>query len=214
MEKPTVVHISRKSLFLWGFIQGSCVGVSLDKTRRALSFARTKHEGQIRKDGRDFYEHPTEVLMLLLDLKIDDDELLASSILHDLVEDERCRIDEIEERFGKDVAHLVRLQTKEPGETVKAYFARVASDVRSIIGKAADRFSNLTDAIAAYELDRLIRYVDETVEYVLPMIKRARLEHFEFNRELTVLCIMIEAVIAQQGEYIRAKQELVSLKPE
>jgi guanosine-3',5'-bis(diphosphate) 3'-pyrophosphohydrolase len=75
----------------------------------AILFAATCHAGQFRKDGvTPYINHPIEVMHLLAFTgNITDEEILMAAVLHDVVEDTNTTVEEIAERFGKNVASIV-----------------------------------------------------------------------------------------------------------
>ncbi len=74
---------------------------------QALSFAAAAHEGMTRKGSQTpFILHPMEAAVIVSSLS-SDPEVLAAALLHDVVEDTSCTLEELEERFGSRVAGLV-----------------------------------------------------------------------------------------------------------
>ncbi len=71
--------------------------------RETYIFARDAHEGQLRKSGEPYITHPLEAVKLLLPLK-PDLVSIQSCILHDVIEDTPFAKEDIEKRFGQDVA--------------------------------------------------------------------------------------------------------------
>jgi len=113
----------------------------LPLTRDALAFARERHEGQRREAGGPFLLHPVEVAAILRDAG-HPDPVVAAGMLHEVLEDTDAGKDELERRFGAEVADLVaslsddpaiadrqerraalRLQVAEAGRTAAAIFA-------------------------------------------------------------------------------------------
>src|SRR5688572_7503557 len=78
----------------------------VDQVRDAYEFGAHAHEGQKRRSGEPYIAHPVAVAHLLADLHMDAQTLVAA-ILHDVIEDTPTAKDEIEARFGKEVAELV-----------------------------------------------------------------------------------------------------------
>ena len=81
----------------------------IDVLRRAFEFAKKAHTGQKRASGEEYFTHPVSVAMILIDLGMDYTSV-AASFLHDVIEDT------LRARFGRRVAHLVRLQSEEKDE--------------------------------------------------------------------------------------------------
>ena len=73
---------------------------------KAVAFIAEAHEGQYRKSGMPYTEHPYEVAKILADLKQDQSTVLAG-LLHDVVEDTNHSLAEIAEKFGNDTAFMV-----------------------------------------------------------------------------------------------------------
>ncbi|NLH98091.1 MAG: bifunctional (p)ppGpp synthetase/guanosine-3',5'-bis(diphosphate) 3'-pyrophosphohydrolase [Chthonomonadales bacterium] len=80
--------------------------VSLDRVRAAFQFADQKHDGQLRKTGDPFITHPLAVAQILAELQMDEATIMAA-LLHDTVEDCGVKLEDIELRFGAEVAGLV-----------------------------------------------------------------------------------------------------------
>ena len=77
----------------------------------AYNFARKAHEGQVRKSGEPYLEHPLQVALTLAELQLDGSSLVAA-LLHDVSENCGVAISEIEAKFGSEVAKLVDGTTK------------------------------------------------------------------------------------------------------
>ena len=122
---------------------------------KAYHIAKTAHEGQVRKSGEPYIIHPLYVAIILADLEMDKETIVAG-ILHDVVEDTIMTYDEIAEMFGTDVANLVDGVTKlgrlefaggdkleEQAENLRKMFLAMAKDIRVIMIKLADRLHNM-----------------------------------------------------------------------
>jgi len=126
--------------------------------RKAYLFSALAHEGVMRKDGRPYLSHPMSVADILADLKMDDVGIVAG-FLHDVVEDNHTvTIENIGDRFGPEVAHIVAAVTKierdvpldqqmskeEAGyENIRKLIIAMVEDIRVIFVKLADRLHNL-----------------------------------------------------------------------
>ena len=120
---------------------------------RAFEFASEKHATQKRKTGEPYILHPIAVAGILAELGMDD-VTIAAGFLHDVVEDCGVTYEEMQQRFGADVAHLVEGVTKlkrihfstkadKQAENLRKLFLAMAGDVRVIIVKLADRLHNM-----------------------------------------------------------------------
>ena len=116
-----------------------------DMTRRALELARAAHEGQTRKDGSPYVEHPIMVAQTLGASGFDE-EVIAAGLLHDVVEDTDVDPDAIHEDFGDRVLSLVVAMTddKRVGD-----YAERKRNLRAAVEAAG------TDAVAIFAADKL-----------------------------------------------------------
>jgi guanosine-3',5'-bis(diphosphate) 3'-pyrophosphohydrolase len=125
--------------------------------REAFEFAAAAHDGQERKgDGQPYIRHPVEVARLLHREGVADEELLAASFLHDVVEDTEIELDEIDERFGPGIGGLVTAMTED--KEIEPYEVRKdrhrdqveAAGERAAMIYVADKLANLRDLRTLY----------------------------------------------------------------
>lgn len=126
---------------------------------KAYKTAKQAHEGQKRKSGEPYIIHPLWVGIILADLEMDKETIVAG-ILHDAVEDTVMTRDDIEREFGAEVALLVEGVTKLgqlsyskdvdkmelQAENLRKMFLAMSKDIRVIIVKLADRLHNMRTA--------------------------------------------------------------------
>jgi GTP pyrophosphokinase len=121
--------------------------------QRAFEFSLEAHKDQLRKSGAPYFEHCFEVARILTDLKLDS-PTVAGGLLHDVVEDTGVTIEEVEEKFGKEVAVLVDGVTKiselrfdsveqRQAENFRKMIISMVRDIRVILIKFADRLHNM-----------------------------------------------------------------------
>jgi GTP pyrophosphokinase len=122
--------------------------------RKAYEVASAAHKEQRRKSGEPYIIHPLCVGLILADLELDKETIIAG-LLHDVVEDTSMTIDEIREQFGDEVALLVDGVTKlgqidysvdkveVQAENLRKMFLAMAKDIRVILIKLADRLHNM-----------------------------------------------------------------------
>ena len=77
---------------------------------KAYQFALKKHEGQFRKTGEDYISHPLNVSFILTSIYADY-ETISAGLLHDVLEECDCTIDELEEKFGKNISDFLESST-------------------------------------------------------------------------------------------------------
>ncbi len=121
---------------------------------KAYAVSKNAHEGQLRKSGEPYIIHPLSVAIILAELELDKETIVAS-LLHDVVEDTVMTLDEIEAEFGHEVAVIVDGVTKlgqlnystdkieEQAENLRKMFLAMARDIRVIMVKLADRLHNM-----------------------------------------------------------------------
>ncbi len=126
----------------------------ISMVERAYQIARDAHKDQKRKSGEPYIIHPLCVAIILADLELDKESIVAG-ILHDVVEDTVMTLDEITEVFGPEVALLVDGVTKLTqlswsmdkveiqAENLRKMFLAMAKDIRVILIKLADRLHNM-----------------------------------------------------------------------
>jgi len=153
----------------------------LDRILEAYKVAEAAHDGQLRRSGEAYICHPVSVAMILVDLGMDTESIVAA-LLHDVVEDTDIALDEIEKRFGKDVALLVNGVTKlgkipyaskeeEQAENMRKMLMAMAQDIRVIIIKLADRLHNARTFESLPETKRREKAL-ETMELYAPIADR------------------------------------------
>lgn len=121
----------------------------------AAGFAARAHDGQRRLDGRPFIVHPLDVAGRLAEVGVGDDDILSAALLHDVVEDTKVTLLEIEKEFGQRVALWVAQLTLPPTfqadyvkkTTHQAHMMSVMT-VEGRLVKIADKFSNVSDLLA------------------------------------------------------------------
>lgn len=122
----------------------------------ALSFAATKHTTQRRKDinKTPYIEHPIEVALILRQVGINDANCIAAAFLHDTVEDTDATADEIQQKFGSEVARMVlevsddKTLSKDDRKRLQVTHAAYISHGAKLI-KMADKLSNFRSSIRA-----------------------------------------------------------------
>ena len=142
----------------------------------AADFADLAHEGIARKSGEPYILHPIAVSCILAHMRLDAETLMAA-LLHDVIEDTDFSKDDISQRYGHTVAHLVDGVTKLSQSSDKQYnkaasFRKILQatlqDPRVIIIKLADRYHNMT-TLEALRPDKRARIAQETLDIFVPM---------------------------------------------
>ncbi len=154
----------------------------------AYNFALTHHEGQERKSGEAYIVHPINVAFILSEYQTDPTTLMAG-LLHDCIEDTQASFEDIEERFGEEVALVTEGVTKlgqykfkgisdaeEEKQLIQAknyqkMLLAMAKDIRVIIVKLADRLHNMR-TLGSLPEEKQIRIARETLDIFAPLAHR------------------------------------------
>jgi len=160
--------------------------------RRAYNYALEAHHGQKRISGEDFIVHPLSVSMILAELEMDPETLLAG-LLHDVVEDTPITLDQVKKEFGDQIALLVdgvtklgRLEFKskeeQQAENLRKMFLAMARDIRVILIKLADRLHNLR-TLKYQPAEKQKEIAQETLEIYSPLAHRLGIYHLKWELE-------------------------------
>lgn len=198
----------KEAVYIYGFAKGA----NLPLTMKAVTYANELHKNHKRDDSADYFEHPVRVCRYLLNHGIRDDVTLAASLLHDVIEDTPITREKLAEIIGEEVACIVNLLSKKEKVPPEIYFSEIATDIRAIIIKAADRACNIDDMIGSYTIDRLERYIASTENYVLPMMKSARRIYLEYSDALVAFRDHIRGVVRVVKKVIELSKELEEIK--
>ncbi|MFC1949504.1 RelA/SpoT family protein [Chloroflexota bacterium] len=168
----------------------------------AYDYAVKAHEGQMRKSGEPYIEHPLQVALTLAELQLDTSSL-AAALLHDVIENCEVPVSEIKGRFGEEVAKLVDGTTKlgklswqateevtqrgvtareEQAENLRKMLVSMAEDIRVVFIKLADRLHNM-QTLDALESEKQHRIAQETAEVYAPLAHRLGIWELKWQLE-------------------------------
>ena len=148
-----------------------------DAVASAVEFAVRYHGDQTRPTGAPYAEHLLEALEVLVrGAGVTDPDILQAAVLHDVVEDTPCTIDDVRRAFGVRVAELVAWVTKpapEEGSDRRAAKEAYLGQLRdapddAVVVKLADRASNV-QTLRDLGLPKQRQYYAETVRYIMPL---------------------------------------------
>lgn len=168
--------------------------LNIEKIAKAYNYALEKHKGQLRLSGEPYIIHPVEVAKILLSLNLDTTSVVAG-LLHDVVEDCNVSIEEIEREFGSDVAKIVDGLTKIESldfnipdaeakiESIRKMILAMASDIRVILVKLADRLHNMRTLSYLKDEKKIVEKSQETLSIYAPIAHRLGIHMIKWELE-------------------------------
>lgn len=184
---------------MYTYLRGYLVGARMEESLKALSLARAKHKGQVRKNGTPYIVHPLSMASYAIALGIRDDNIIATVLLHDVCEDCNTEVESLP--FNLAIKTGVRYMTvkkfttdKSKIETKRRYFTELLESKEALICKALDRYNNLCDMPFALSSDAIGKNIAETEILLLPTLKEAKERWAELSDLLFVLRNNIKSV--------------------
>lgn len=197
--------------------------------KKAYYFTKNAHEGQLRNSGEEYFIHPVNVSLILINLNMDEATIIAA-MLHDVLEDTEISFEEIEHEFSNEIAVLVdgvtklkRLKFKSKqesqAENVRKMVMAMANDIRVIIIKLADRLHNMR-TLEYMTKAKQFEKATETLEIYAPLAHRLGINTIKWELEdLSLrylepetyyeLVEMIDMKRAEREEYISSIMEIL-----
>ena len=194
---------------------------NIPKIRYAYYLAERAHQGQTRDSGIPYIVHPLAVARTVIDLRMDDDSIVAA-LLHDVLED--CKLlsaVDIDGIFGGDVLQLVegvtkldfqpmgdlterqraQAETKKTAETLRKMLLAMAKDFRVMVIKLADRLHNM-QTIDAVSPVRKARIANETLDVYAPLAARLGIFQIKWQLEDLSFKALHPKEFARMGELV------------
>lgn len=155
---------------------------NLQIIRKAYDIAKEKHEGQFRKSGDPYIQHPVEVAYILSTIHAGPNTIVAG-LLHDVLEDTDTTKEELTADFNKDVAEIVdgvtkisklKYMTKEKAlaHNHEKLLLAMAKDIRVVLVKLADRLHNIKTIEYHKDIEKRKRIAQETLDLYAPLAHR------------------------------------------
>ncbi|MEA3398324.1 MAG: RelA/SpoT family protein [Patescibacteria group bacterium] len=151
--------------------------IDIKKLTQAFKFAEKAHNNQKRETGEPYIQHSLHTAFVLAQIKADPNTVIAG-ILHDIPEDTEKTVEDIQNKFGKEIASLVAGITKLSKikysgeeryvESLRKMIIAMSQDLRVILIKFADRLHNLR-TLDALPKNKRLRIAKETLEIYAPL---------------------------------------------
>lgn len=193
----------------------------LTSVRESYRFSEMRHAGQPRKSGDPFFTHCKGTAQNLVSWRMDVDTITAG-FLHDIIEDTETSADELKEKFGEEITHIVEGVTKisqlpfkgieSQAENFRKMILAMSKDIRVIVIKLADRLHNMR-TLEFLKEESQIRIAQETLDIYAPLAQRLGI--FKVSAELEDLSLRfldkesyydlkqrVDAEAKQRGKYI------------
>jgi GTP pyrophosphokinase len=170
----------------------AAIAVDRERVHEAFVYACRHHADQFRRSGEEFIVHPVSVAKICAGMRLDT-ETLCAALLHDTVEDTQASLEDIEQRFGEEIAGLVDGVTKlteltfqsrdeAQAENYRKMMVAMASDIRVILIKLADRLHNMR-TIDAMPKQKQIDKARETLDIYAPIAHRLGIHAIKWELE-------------------------------
>jgi len=150
------------------------------------------HDGQRRLSGEPYITHPIAVARILAELRVDHQSIMAA-ILHDVIEDTEIPKEDVERRFGQEVAELVdgvskltnihfESRAEAQAENFRKMMLAMTRDIRVIMIKLADRLHNMR-TLGVMRPDKRRRIARETLDIYAPIANRLGMNSIRLELE-------------------------------
>ena len=167
---------------MYTYVKAKAQAAGLKQTLAALPLMRDKH-GDAKRDGSDvpYRVHPLTLACHALAMNIVDDDVLASVLLHDVVEDTDTKLEELPvgDRVKEAVAlvsyntYLKKGDDRDPDrkdEIKPLYYGEIRKNPLAALIKCMDRCNNLSSMAAGFSKEKMVKYVKQTEKYVIPLL--------------------------------------------
>jgi GTP diphosphokinase / guanosine-3',5'-bis(diphosphate) 3'-diphosphatase len=213
--------------------------VEKERVADAFRFSCERHADQQRKSGEEFITHPVGVAKICAGMRLDT-ETICAALLHDTVEDTSASLEDVRARFGDEIAQLVDGVTKLTGitfqsrdeqqaENYRKMMVAMASDIRVILIKLADRLHNMR-TLDALPKQKQIEKAKETLDIFAPLAHRLGIHSIKWELEDLAFSSLhprkyseIKSLVSQQrteresyveraGRYLKQELEAVAIE--
>ena len=171
------------------------------ESQMALILMDRYHKGQVRK-GKDkvpYIHHPLLLACHALALQIADDELIATALLHDVVEDCGVKLEELD--VSEPIREAVRLlsysklEGESEHEATVRYYEQMKSNPVAAMVKLLDRCNNISQMSCAFSKEHMAEYIRETEEFVYPLLDHVKHNYPQYYNAVFLVKYQMVAVM-------------------
>ena len=193
--------------------------VDRDRVAACFDFAAAAHGDQKRESGEPFVTHLVAVALILVELLENrlDTPLVCGALLHDVVEDTPVTLDEVEKRFGREIASLVEGVTKlhrlhfdsreaAQAENFRRMLLSMARDLRVVFIKLADRLHNMR-TLEHLPPERSHRIAEESRDIYAPLAHRLGMAGIKRELEDLSLKVLDPEAYREIAQRVAARRE-------
>ena len=179
------------------FVLTKAKTLKLKNTLKALPFAEEAHKNQtLKRADIPYISHPLNIACHMFAMGIDDDAIIAATLLHDVIED--CGKTKDDLPVDDETKELVVLMSHskdydDRDKMLKKYYKGLSSNPKAALIKLVDRCNNLTKMSWGLSRDRIYRMIKETEGYVLPLLNV--IKNTEYDNAKWLLSYQIQTTL-------------------
>lgn len=184
---------------MYTYLRGYLVGANMTESLKALQIMREQHKDQKRNDGQPYCVHPLSMACYAVAIGIRDDNIIATILLHDVVEDTNITLDAlpVNDTIKRGVKYMTVItfdSDRDKKETKARYYNELTESREAIVTKGIDRYMNLSDAVFGLSDEAIGKNCAETDIWLLPKLKEAKEKWCDLSDILFVIRTNIRSV--------------------
>ncbi len=186
---------------MYRFVERKARELGYVQTQQALVFMKKCHEGQYRKgaDRVPYINHPLLMACHAFAVGVAEDSIVATCLLHDVVEDCGVTADELPVSDEAREAVLLLSFEKHEGltkeESKEQYYEKIINNRIASVVKCLDRCNNISGMATAFSREKMANYIDETERYIIPILDNIKYQYPKYNTASFLLKYHMRSVL-------------------